>query len=137
VGFFYGLVSHLTMQSYVSPFKEDGNDSRMVESPVIKGMQGLFCSDRRLFISEWCYYIYRIIESLRLEKTSKIKKPICQPITTMTAECVPQHHIFVVLQQLRKLEVLPPFPWAACVSASPHSFWEEIVPNTQSDPLLA
>lgn len=36
---------------------------------------------------------YRIAESSRLEKATKIIKPNCRPITTMPTDHVPQHHI--------------------------------------------
>ena len=60
----------------------------------------------------------RIIESLRLEKTSKIIKFNRQPNTTMPAKpCpeVPCLHIFWTPSGM----VTPPLPWAACSNAWP------------------
>ena len=57
-----------------------------------------------------------IIESLRLEKTSKIIESNHQHNTTMSAKpCpeVPYLHIFLTLPGM----VTPPLPWAACSSA--------------------
>jgi len=58
-----------------------------------------------------------IIESLRLEKNSKIIRSNRQPITTMTAKpCpkVPYLHVFEHLQEM----VIPRLPWAASSNAS-------------------
>jgi len=61
---------------------------------------------------------YRIIESLRLEKTSKIVKSNRRPNTTMPAKpCpeVPHLHSFWTPPGM----VTPPLPWAACSNAWP------------------
>jgi len=61
---------------------------------------------------------YRIVESLRLEKASKIIKSNCQPITTVPAKpCpeVPHLHVFWRPPGM----VTPPLPWAACSNAWP------------------
>ena len=61
---------------------------------------------------------YGIIESLRLEKTSKIIKPNCQPTTTApTRPCpvVPHLHVFWIHSGM----VTPPLPWATYSNAWP------------------
>ena len=57
-------------------------------------------------------YIYRITESLRLEKTSKIKSNY-QPITTVPAKPCPKVPYLRVFWTPPGM-VTPPLPWAAC-----------------------
>ena len=62
----------------------------------------------------WC--IHRIIESLRLEKTSKITSSNHQPTTTTPAKPCPDlpcPHIFWAPPGM----VTPPLPWAPCSNA--------------------
>ena len=76
----------------------------------------------------------RIIESLRLEKTSKIIQPNHQPIPTMPLSHFPQCHIHTVLEHLQGW-------WLYHLSGQPvpmyyQSFGEEIFPNIQPEPPL-
>ena len=48
-----------------------------------------------------CKYLHRIIESLRLEKTSKIIKSSCQPNTTMPTKPCPECHIHTFFEHLQ------------------------------------
>jgi len=77
---------------------------------------------------------YRITESLRLEKTTKIIQSNHQPITTMhTKLChsVACHHVASVLfyEDLHH-------PPGQTVPIPHHSFWEEILPHIQPEPSL-
>ena len=65
---------------------------------------------------------HRIIESLTLEKTSKIIKSNHQPITTTPTKPspeVPHLHVFWTPPGM----VIPPVPWAACSNASQLFQW--------------
>ena len=69
-------------------------------------------SDESHTISVWSS-AHGIVESLMLEKTSKIIKSNCQPVTTMPSKpCpeVPYLHVFWTSPGM----VTPPLPWAAC-----------------------
>jgi len=52
------------------------------------------------------------MESLRLEKTSKITQSNHQPILTVPTDRVPQCHIHT------PGTVTPPHPWTACATAA-------------------
>jgi len=83
------------------------------------------CSGNLPLFSSTC----RIIESLRLEKTSKMIKSNCKANSTMPAKpCpeVPHLHVFWTPPGTGT----PPLPWAACIMPD-HSFSKEIFPNIQ------
>ena len=70
-----------------------------------------------------------IIESLRLEKTSKIVRFNHQTIPTMPTDCVPQGHVSTGLEHLQER-------WVHHLPGQPvpqHSFWEQISPNMQPE----
>jgi len=74
---------------------------------------------------------HRIIESLKLEKTSKIIKSNRHPTTTMPAKpCpeVPRLHVFWTPPGM----VTPSLPWAVL----DHSFSKDFFPNIRSKPPL-
>ena len=77
---------------------------------------------------------YSCIESLRLEKTTKVIESNHQSITTCPLNCAPQCHISTFLEHLQGqwLHHLPGHP----VPTPHHSSWEEISHNTQTEPPL-
>ena len=62
---------------------------------------------------EWLHRSHRIIESLRLGKTSKITKSNCQPNTTTPAKPCPEMPYLHVFWKPPGMVTLP-LPWAAC-----------------------
>jgi len=78
---------------------------------------------------------HRIIESLRLEKTSKTIQSNSQPIPTMPTNHVPQFHFCPFLEHLQGwwLHHLPGQP----VPMPHHSCREEMFPNIQPEILLS
>jgi len=81
-----------------------------------------------------CLVLLTIIESLRLEKTSKIIKSYHQPITTRPARPCPKCHVYMFFEPLQGwgLHHLPGQPGPR----PDHSFNKEIFPSIQSEPPL-
>ena len=95
-----------------------------------------FC-DREAFFSSISHHssFVKIMESLRLEKTSKTTKSNRQPITTTPAKPCPEVPYLCIFWTPPGM-VTPPLPWALPVPLPDHSLNKEVFPNIQSEPPL-